>query len=314
MDFRIVTEPQQGATYGAQLRLAQAAENLGYSAFFRSDHYLYDDDLKTGASDGPGPSDAWITLGGLAVQTTRIRLGTLMTAATFRLPGVLATQVAQVDQMSGGRVELGLGAGWHEREHAAYGIPYPDPAQIRFDRLEEQLEIVTGLWRTSPGSAYSFQGEHYTLREAPGPAVSPQRKIPVLVGGTGRHRTPALAARFADEFNMPYASLEATSRQFSRVRDAVASVGRDAKSITYSVALMTCVGRNPAEFSTRAEAIGWTAESLCGRELCGSPDEIVDVLGRYAEVGTSRVYLQLLDVSDLDHLELIASQVCTQFR
>ncbi|WP_447646153.1 LLM class flavin-dependent oxidoreductase [Nocardioides zeae] len=147
MDLRIFTEPQQGATYDDLLAVAQETERLGFDAFFRSDHYLHM------SGDGlPGPTDAWTTLAGLARETSTIRLGTLMTSATFRHPGVLAIQVAQVDQMSGGRVELGLGAGWFEGEHAAYGIPFPDTRE-RFDRYAEQLEIVTGLWATPEGSA-----------------------------------------------------------------------------------------------------------------------------------------------------------------
>ena len=152
MDLRIFTEPQQGATYDQLLRMAQATEELGFSAFFRSDHYL-----SMGGDGLPGPTDAWVTLAGLARETSRIRLGTLMTSATFRLPGPLAIQVAQVDQMSGGRVELGLGAGWFEREHAAYAIPFPDTGE-RFDRLEEQLAVITGLWETPEGETFSYDG------------------------------------------------------------------------------------------------------------------------------------------------------------
>ena len=145
MELRIFTEPQQGATYDDLLAVARRAEELGFDAFFRSDHYL------TMGGDGlPGPTDAWVTLAGLARETSRIRLGTLVTSATFRLPGPLAISVAQVDQMSGGRVELGLGAGWFEDEHTAYGIPFP-PLGERFDRLEEQLAIITGLWSTPAG-------------------------------------------------------------------------------------------------------------------------------------------------------------------
>src|SRR3954452_8827636 len=146
MDLRIMTEPQQGASYDTQLALAKASEAAGFSGYFRSDHYL------TMSGDGlPGPTDAWVTLAGLARETSTIRLGTMLTAGTFRLPGVLAIQVAQVDQMSGGRVELGLGAGWFEEEHKAYGIPFP---KEKIGRLEEQLEIVTGLWKTKVGDTF----------------------------------------------------------------------------------------------------------------------------------------------------------------
>ena len=176
MDLRIFTEPQQGASYEQLLAVAQATETLGFDGFFRSDHYLGMD-----PGDGlPGPTDAWVTLGALARETTRIRLGTLVTAGTFRLPGPLAISVAQVDAMSGGRVELGLGAGWYEREHAAYGIPFPSVAE-RFDRFKEQLEVITGLWATPVGTPFSYAGRHYTLEDSPALPKPHQTRPPVIV-------------------------------------------------------------------------------------------------------------------------------------
>ncbi|WP_282698004.1 LLM class F420-dependent oxidoreductase [Streptomyces sp. CC208A] len=305
MDLRIFTEPQQGADYDTLLRVARATEDLGFSAFFRSDHYL-----RMGSSDGlPGPTDAWITLAGLARETKRIRLGTLMTAATFRLPGVLAIQVAQVDQMSGGRVELGLGAGWFEEEHTAYGIPFP---KEKFGRLEEQLAIVTGLWETEAGKTFSYEGEHYRLADSPALPKPAQKKIPVLIGGHGATRTPRLAARYADEFNIPFAPLEETERQFGRVRAAAEEAGRRADDLVYSNALVVCVGKDDAEVARRAAAIGRDVAELKANGLAGSPAEVVDKLGRYAAVGSSRVYLQVLDLDDLDHLELVSAQVAPQ--
>ncbi len=305
MDLRIFTEPQQGASYDTLLSVARATEELGYDAFFRSDHYL-----RMGAVDGlPGPTDAWITLAGLARETKRIRLGTLMTAGTFRLPGVLAIQVAQVDQMSGGRVELGLGAGWYEEEHAAYGIPFP---KEKFDRLEEQLAIVTGLWSTPVGQTFDFPGTYYQLKDSPALPKPAQHKVPVLIGGHGAKRTPRLAARFADEFNLPFASVEDTARQFGRVREAAAAHGRKPDEIVYSNALVACVGKDDAEVARRAAVIGREVDELKANGLAGSPDEVVDKIGRYREVGSSRVYLQILDLHDLDHLELIAARVQSQ--
>ncbi|WP_436770800.1 LLM class F420-dependent oxidoreductase [Yinghuangia sp. YIM S09857] len=306
MDLRVFTEPQQGASYDTLLSVARATEELGYDAFFRSDHYL-----RMGDGDPlPGPTDAWITLAGLARETKRIRLGTLMTAATFRLPGVLAIQVAQVDAMSGGRVELGLGAGWFEEEHTAYGIPFP---KEKFDRLEEQLAVVTGLWETPVGKTYDFAGTHYTLKDSPAlpkPVQSP--RPPVLIGGHGRKRTPALAARYADEFNIPFASTADSERIFGWVREAMAEQGRPADSMVFSNALVACVGRDDAELARRAAAIGREPAELRENGLAGSPAEVVDKIGRYAALGSTRVYLQMLDLSDLDHLELIASQVMPQ--
>ncbi|QNP65915.1 LLM class F420-dependent oxidoreductase [Streptomyces genisteinicus] len=305
MDLRIFTEPQQGADYDTLLAVAKASEDLGFDAFFRSDHYL-----SMGPVDGlPGPTDAWITLAGLARETRTIRLGTLMTAGTFRLPGVLAIQVAQVDQMSGGRIELGLGAGWFEEEHRAYGIPFP---KERIARLEEQLAIVTGLWSTGEGERFSYEGTHYQLTDSPALPKPVQPRIPVLIGGHGAVRTPRLAARYADEFNLPFASLEDTERQFGRVRDAAREAGRDPGDIVYSNALVVCVGKDEAEVARRAAAIGRGADELRADGLAGSPAEVVDKIGRYAEKGASRIYLQVLDLDDLDHLELISSQVQSQ--
>ncbi|MEE1941172.1 LLM class F420-dependent oxidoreductase [Streptomyces sp. TRM 70361] len=302
MDLRIFTEPQQGADYDTLLTVAKAAEELDFDAFFRSDHYL-----RMGDGDGlPGPTDAWITLAGLARETSRIRLGTLMTAATFRLPGVLAIQVAQVDAMSGGRVELGLGAGWFEAEHTAYGIPFP---KEKFARLEEQLEIVTGLWATEPGRTFSYEGAHYRLTDSPALPKPVQAKVPVLIGGMGAKRTPALAARFADEFNIPFASVEDSERQFGRVRAAAEEHGRAPGDLVCSNALVACVGRDDAEVARRAAAIGREVDELKENGLAGSPAEVVDKIGRYAETGSTRIYLQILDLHDLDHLELIASEV-----
>ncbi|MER6531931.1 LLM class F420-dependent oxidoreductase [Streptomyces sp. NPDC001508] len=305
MDLRIFTEPQQGATYDTLLAVAKATEDLGFDAFFRSDHYL-----RMGGVDGlPGPTDAWITLAGLARETKRIRLGTLMTAGTFRLPGVLAIQVAQVDQMSGGRVELGLGAGWFEEEHKAYGIPFP---KEKFGRLEEQLAIVTGLWETKVGDTFDFHGTYYDLTGSPALPKPAQAKIPVLIGGHGATRTPRLTARYADEFNMPFASIEDSERQFGRVRAAAEAAGRPADDITYSNALVVCVGRDDQEVARRAAVIGREVEELKANGLAGSPAEVIDRIGKYAEIGSERIYLQILDLTDLDHLDLISSQIQTQ--
>ncbi|WP_121182903.1 LLM class F420-dependent oxidoreductase [Nocardiopsis sp. Huas11] len=309
MRLRIFLEPQQGATYEDQLAVAKAAEDLGFDALFRSDHYLHMGDHIDGL---PGPSDAWITLAGLARETSRIRLGTLMTAATFRYPGPLAIAVAQVDRMSGGRVDFGFGAGWYEQEHAAYGIPFPATARERFDRYEEQLDIITGLWSTPAGETFKYEGKHYRLAE--GPALpKPQQgpRPPVLIGGTGPKRTPRLAATFADEYNVPFASLEDTSAAFDRTRAAVASSGRTAPMV-YSAAQVLCVGRDEAEITARADRIGRQVPELRENGLAGSPDELVDKIGRFGEAGAERVYLQMLDMSDLDHLELVASRVVPQ--
>jgi F420-dependent oxidoreductase-like protein len=305
--LRIFTEPQMGATYDDLLAVARRTEETGFDAFFRSDHYL------TMGGDGlPGPTDAWVTLGGLARETSRIRLGTLMTAATFRLPGPLAISVAQVDQMSGGRVELGIGAGWFEAEHTAYGIPFPGLGE-RFDRFEEQLAVLSGLWRTPPGGTFDFAGEHYRLSGSPAlPKPVQEGGIPVVLGGHGARRTPRLAARYAREFNVPFGSVEENARLFAGVRAACEEAGRDPGSLLLSSALVLCVGKDDAEVARRAAAIGRDPEELRAAGVAGTPAEAVDILGRFAEAGASRVYLQVLDLADLDHLDLVAAEVAPQ--
>jgi len=301
MRLAVFTEPQLGASYLDQLRIAQHAEELGFDAYFRSDHYLTMGD-RAGL---PGPTDSWVTLGALAVQTTRIRLGTLVTSATFRYPGPLAISVAQVDQMSGGRVELGLGAGWFEAEHRAYAIPFP-PLGERFDRLAEQLEIITGLWRTPPGDRYSFAGRHYEIVDSPAlPKPAQVPGPPVIVGGKGPRRTPQLAARFADEFNVPFGTLDQTRVMYERVARACAVAGRETGPVL-SIAQTVACGRTDAEARKRAEAVGQPTP------LSGTPDQVVDQLGRFAELGATRVFLQIIDLSDLDHLDVIASEALPQ--
>src|SRR5215831_10534357 len=310
MQLRIFTEPQQGADYGRLLAVARAAEELGFDAFFRSDHYL-----KIGPGSGlPGPTDSWVTLAGLARETERIRLGTLMSAATFRYPGPLAISVAQVDEMSAGRIELGLGTGWFAAEHAAYGIPFPGLGE-RFDRLEEQLAIITGLWETPAGKTFSFDGSYYPLTDSPALPKPVQRPHPpILVGGHGPRRTPRLAARFADEYNVAFVSPEETAAAFGRARDACTAAGRDPASLVYSAAQTVCCGRTGAEVARRTAAIGQDVAQLEATGLAGSPAQVVDKLGRFAAAGASRMYLQVLDLHDLDHLELIAAQVMPHVR
>jgi F420-dependent oxidoreductase-like protein len=307
MLLRVFTEPQQGASYDDLLRVAKATEHLGFDAFFRSDHYL-----AMGVEGLPGSTDAWITLAGLARETARIRLGTLVSSVTFRYPGTLAISVAQVDQMSGGRVELGLGAGWYEAEHRAYGMRFPDVHE-RFDQLEEALEVVNGLWSAPIGTTYSHAGAHFPIEDSPAlpkPVQTP--RPPIIVGGGGARRTPELAARYADEFNRGFVSVEDTEKQFARVRAACDAAGRAADSLVYSVAQTVCCGSDDAEIRRRADAIGVDLDDLRLTGLAGTPDELVDKIGRFGAVGATRVYLQTLDLADLDHLELIASQVLPQ--
>lgn len=306
MDFRIFTEPQQGAGYDDLLAVARAARTAGFSGFFRSDHLQ-----KMGDVSGlPGPSETFVTLAGLAREVPDIRLGTLVTSATFRHPSMLAIAAANVDQMSGGRLELGLGAGWFEEEHRAYGIPFGAGVGDRFDRLEEQLAIITGLWATPEGSSFSFDGKHFHLDDAPALPKPTQRglggepKVPVIVGGHGPKRTPRLAAQFADEFNVGFSDLGVTTTQFSRVRAACEEIGRDPAELTYSAAQVVCVGRDEAEFARRAAAIGRDAAELRENGLAGTVDEVLAKAQTWRDAGVQRMYLQVLDLADLDHVAL----------
>ncbi|MBW0104826.1 LLM class F420-dependent oxidoreductase [Pseudonocardia sp. KRD291] len=309
MDFRIFTEPQQGATYSDLLRVARTTEDAGFDAFFRSDHFLAMGD----GSGEPGPTDAWLTLAALARETSRIRLGTLVSSATFRLPGPLAVAVAQVDEMSGGRVELGLGSGWFDAEHAAYGIPFPALGE-RFERYTEQLEIITGLWATAPGEKFDYSGDHYTITGSPAlprPVQTPGP--PIVLGGMGPKRTPGLAARFAAEFNVPFAPIDRAVEQFERVDRACEEVGRDPGTVVRSTAQMLCLGRDEAEVKSRAAAVGRDVADVRNTALGGTPGELVDVLGQWRDdARVDRVYLQILDLSDLAHIEAFASDVLPQ--
>ncbi|MFV0319676.1 MAG: LLM class F420-dependent oxidoreductase [Microbacterium sp.] len=308
MEFTIFTEPQQGFSYDDQLAFALAAERTGFDAFFRSDHYM-----RMGGGDPlPGPTDAWTTLAGLARETTAIRLGTLVSSATHRHPAVLAIQVAQVDAMSGGRVEFGLGTGWFEQEHRALGIPFP--AQ-RFGPLEEQLAIVTGYWKTPVGETFSFAGEHYTLEEAPALPKPVQERMPVIVGGTGAKRTPRVAAQYATEYNLGFQPEDVIAERFAAVRAACERAGRDPQTLKLSVALPTLAGANEAELARRAAASGRTIEDWRGgRDIVGTPEQIAEKVARLRDLGAERVHFQLIDLRDVEHVEFLGTEVLPLLR
>jgi F420-dependent oxidoreductase-like protein len=308
MRFRIFTEPQEGASYDELLTVARLAEDLGFDAFFRSDHYMgfFGDDAL------PGPTDAWTTLAGLARDTTRLRLGTLVSPITFRGPGQLAITVAQIDAMSDGRVELGLGAGWNAREHAAYGIPFPDTGE-RFELLEEQLAVITGLWTTPPGAGFSFEGDHYTVEDSPALPKPVQRPHPpIVIGGFGPKRTPRLAATYATEFNVAFAPPQMFPEAVARVRAACERIGRDPASLGVSIANTVVCGESNDELARRAQAIGRTPEQLAGA-LAGTPAQVVDAVGVYRDAGADTVYFQMLDLHDLDHFRVLAAEVVPAF-
>ena len=304
MKLRIFTEPQQGASYAQLLAVAQRAEQLGFDAFFRSDHFL-----KMGDVNGdPGPSDAWTTLAGIARETSTIRLGTLVNSVTFRHPAITAVSVANVDSMSNGRVELGLGAGWYEAEHKAYGFRFPTLGE-RFEMLGEQLHIINGLWNTSLDETFCFDGAHYNVENSPGLPKPVQSRIPVIVGGRGTKKTPMLAAKYATEFNLPFVNKDAFVEQCTRVRDACATVGRDPETLKYTVAQATICGSNAAEVERRTKKIGREVAELSLNGLCGTPDELITKIQDWKAAGAETIYMQILDLDDLDHLDLIGKEV-----
>ena len=305
MKLRIFVEPQQGASYSTLLKVAVAAETNGFDAFFRSDHYQK---MGSHVSGLPGPSDAWVTLAGLARDTSTIRLGTLVSSATFRHPGVLAISVANVDEMSGGRVELGLGAGWYGVEHTSHAIPFPGLGD-RFGMLEDQLAIITGMWSTPVGTTFTHVGSHHSVIDSPALPKPLQQKVPIVIGGGGPRRTPRLAATYGSEFNLPFQSQERFREQCDRVRAACETIGRDPGTMAWSSALVVCVGEDDAEIARRAAAIGRDPGELRENGVCGTPDEAVERLREWSAAGADRIYLQVLDLSDTDHLALVAREV-----
>lgn len=301
--LRIFTEPQQGASYATLLAVARRTEELGFGAFFRSDHYVKMGDV----SGRPGPTDAMVTLAGLARETSTIRLGTLVSPVTFRNPAQLAIAAAQIDEMSDGRLELGVGAGWFEREHAALGIPFP-PVGARFAALADELAILRGLWRTPEGESFTHEGAVHFVHENPGLPKPPQGEIPIIMGGQGRRRTPQLAAEYASEFNVPFVSIETFAAQQERVRRACEEIGRE-EPMTFSAALVVCAGADEAQFERRAASIGREPQELRTNGAAGTVEEVAATLRRWHDAGAERIYLQVLDLADLDHLDLIAADI-----
>ena len=305
MKIRIFTEPQQGAGYQRLSKLATHVENLGFDGFFVSDHYhvMGDTDPRM------GPTDALTTLAGLARDTKKIRLGTLVCSSTFRKPGRLAVISAEIDQMSKGRLELGIGAGWFDREHEALGIEFPS-IKKRFDLMEDQLEILRLFRDTPEGKSFDFEGRTVTLKDCPAlPRAVQEPGIPIIIGGGGPKRTPNLAARFADEFNSPFRSPDIFKEQVERVSQACESIGRNPESLIFSVAQVVCVSDSEKEFSKRAERIGRSSSELRESGVAGMPEEAVERILAFQRAGASRIYLQVLDEDDLDHMTFIAESI-----
>jgi F420-dependent oxidoreductase-like protein len=303
---RVLMEPRHGATYDRILAMAQTTEEAGFDAFFRSDHYMGIDS----ADSEYLPTDSWTTLGGLARETSRVRLGTLMTAGTYRVPAVLAIAVASVDQMSGGRICLGIGTGWYEREHQAFGIPFPAIAE-RFDRLEEALAIINGLWATPRGERFTFEGRFWQLDECANfPTLVQEPRPEIVIGGTGPRRTPRAAARFADEFNS--GSATGCRERFDNVRRVCEEIGRDPATLRMSATIPVICGATRAEAEQRLERLGEPGARMLSHGVAGEPAEVADALNALGAEGCETVYLHIFDIDDLDHLRLLGSDVLPQ--
>ena len=306
MKVRVLMEPRHGATYDRIAAMARATEEAGFDAFFRSDHYLGID----AADPDYLPTDSWTTLGGLARDTSRVKLGTLMTAGTYRHPAVLAMAVASVDQMSNGRICLGIGTGWYEREHQAFGIPFP-PIGERFDRLEEEMQILTGLWTTPPGERFSFEGRFWQLDQCANFPRLVQRPRPeIVIGGTGPRRTPLAAARYADEFNSGAA--QGTAERIANVRRVCEEIGRDPATLRMSVTHQVICGATEAEARRRLERLGAPGERMLANGVVGTPAQIADAVAAFAADGCEIAYLHVFDIDDLEHIRLIGAEVVPQ--
>jgi F420-dependent oxidoreductase-like protein len=308
MRYVLMTEPQQGCSYDDQLAIARRAEAAGFEAFFRSDHF----DSFPGEGGRP-TTDAWTVVAGLARETSRIRLGVLVSPVTFRHPGVLAKIVATVDEMSGGRVEVGVGAGWNEGEHAHHGLPFP-PIEVRAEMLEEQLAILRGLWQEPDG--WSFSGRHYAVEGSlfrPRPVQRPAP--PIIVGGEGSPRSMRIAVAHADEFNVTSSTPERVADRYAKLDEIARAAGRDPATIARSAMVGVLVGRDRAEVERRSAAVleqfgladegaGWF-ETRRPRWIYGTPDEARATVDRFAAAGVERLMLQDFLPWDLEMVDLL---------
>jgi len=322
MRFALMIEAQQGLSYEDQLAIVSRAEGAGFESFFRSDHYA----SFPGPSDRP-TTDAWAVLAGLARETSRITLGALVSPVTFRHPGNFVKLVTTVDQMSGGRIEVGVGAGWSDDDHEQLGLPFP-PIEERADLMEDQLAILHGLWTQPPG--WTFDGHHVRVGNGalrPGPVEADGRprengrvRPRIITGGQGTARGYRLAAQYADEFNLSSASPESVPAKQAALDEACRTIGRDPKTLTRSAMVGTLLGRDDAEMAKRADALltEFGEESATGRSwldsrrsrwILGTPDEARGTVARFAAAGIERIMLQDFLPRDLDHIDLMAEQL-----
>lgn len=314
MRFAIMLEAQQGITYAEQLAVARRAEAAGFDGFFRSDHYQ----SFPGPDDQP-TTDTWTVLAGIARETSTIRLGALVSPVTYRLPGPFAKIVTTVDEMSGGRVEVAVGAGWHEQEHARLGIPFP-PISERADMLVETLEILRGLWTEPDG--WSYEGAHWQVQDAlfrPKPVQQPHP--PIVVGGRGTPRGIRIAARFADEFNLNDSDPAQIARWYTALDEACRAIGRDPRSIRRSVMMGALVGADEAELAARKASIlsSFVVEEdgevwFAQREptwIIGTPERARQRVAELAALGVERLMLQDFVPRDLAMIDLLGRELVT---
>ena len=310
MRLCLMIEGQEDVSWDQWTALADCCERTGLEGLFRSDHYM-------GLGDAPGGSlDAWATLAGLAARTSRIRLGTMVSPATFRHPSVLAREATTVDHISGGRAELGLGAGWHAREHAAFGFPFGSLGE-RMQVFEEQAEVIVGQWTAAP---FSYTGRHYRLEECdalPRPVQRPHP--PLIVGGSGRPRTVEVAARLAQEYNVVAVTAADCRALRARMDAACERHDRDPATLVLSMMTTVVVGRNEADALGRAQRMvdrgieaGDAAALLRdNREtwVCGSVEQAAEQLTALRAAGVERIMLQHLLHDDLDAVELMGTEL-----
>jgi F420-dependent oxidoreductase-like protein len=315
--FFVMLEPQEGGTYDEMLSLAQRAEALGFGGFFRSDHYH-----PMNVPLDSDSSDAWAVLAGLARDTKRLRLGTMVSPMTFRYPGEFAKQVATIDQMSGGRIEVGMGGGWFEKEHVAYGLPFPD-AKGRLDILEDSLEICTRLW--SDGIGHTYEGRAFSIKDAPGyPKPAQRPHPPIIIGGGGARRTPRLAAQFADEWNV-FGGLKTFNERNARVLEACKTIGRDPATLKITMAGPTVIGVDEADLRKKAQlrldhnnqkdnVNEWIASMSGDGWLVGTVDQVAEKVNTLRAAGAQRIYFQIIPVNDDGQLDIIANDLAPKIK
>lgn len=307
MRLSIFLDPQEGMSWSHIVEVATRTERGGFHGLYRSDHLT-----STAGILDRAATEAWTTIAGLAGRTSRIRLGTLITPLTFHHPSVLSKVVSTIDEMGSGRVDVSIGTGWNTGEHAALGIDFPDRAE-RFERLEEYLEVLVGLWGSSP---FRYHGRYYRV-EGILPRPLPARRPPIIVGGHGRRRTPALAARFADEYNIDWPTLDAAHELYGRVDEACVEAGRDPATLGRSALLGLVIGAHPGELRARVAA---AAEELGGSDadgwlrsrpgwFSGTPPDVVEWLRGYEAAGMQHAQLRLAPAADLDAIDLLAREV-----